>query len=133
MQIVKPIDIEDALRIDLSELMPSLTCCAPPAPDNLKPGTLCVEYVGGAQQTAVSSEYDVSVDVWAKTYDQAIEWANTASGYIAALPILTPASGRHYVTAQCMPAYSNPDPKRPTIPRATFRATVSLRGSALKF
>lgn len=133
MQLVKPIDIEDALRIDLGALMDNgWRVSAPPAPDDLGAKCIVVTSLGGAPETAVSNEHDVSVDVWAATEADAISGANDAAGYIASLPVRTLASGRHYLTAaiEALP-YINPDPNRPLVPRATFRATVGVRGTAL--
>ena len=132
MQLVKPIDIEDALRTDLATLESGWTCFAPPAPDNLAAKSLMVTSLGGAPETEVSNAHDVSIDVWADTMAEAVEMANKAAGYIASLPLRTFASGRHYLTAEinALP-YINPDPNRPLLPRATFRATVGIRGTAL--
>ena len=42
MQVVRPIDIEDALRVDVAEFLDQdVACCAPPAPDDLVPMTVC--------------------------------------------------------------------------------------------
>lgn len=132
MQLVKPIDIEDALRTDLATLESGWTCFAPPAPDNLAAKSLMVTSLGGAPQTEVSNAHDVSIDVWAATIEDAVKMANDAAGYVASLPLRTFASGRQYLTAEinALP-YINPDPNRPLLPRATFRATVSIRGTAL--
>jgi len=128
MQVVRPIDIEDALRVDLGELAGDAIVCAQPAPDDLVAMTVCVVALGGGAQTQVSHEYDVSVDCWAATWAEAQALACEVAGIVASLPYRTPTSGRHYVTASAMPPYINPDPRRPLLPRATFRATVGLRG-----
>ena len=56
--------------------------------------------------------------------------ANLAAGIIASLPLRS--LPRHYYTADinALP-YLNPDPNRPLLARATFRATVNIRGKAL--
>ena len=130
MQLVKPIDIEDALRIDIS--LEGVSCFAPPAPDNLLPDSVCFTVVGGASMFAVGHEYDVSVDCWAMTDAAALDLANTICGEVCSLPLKTLESGRHYVTSDvnAIP-YLNPDPLRPTLPRATFRATVGIRGESI--
>ena len=131
MQVVKPIDIEDALRTDLGAFMTG-TVCAPPAPDALQAGTVCVTSVGGRSQTQVSHAYDVSVDCWAATEAAAIQLANDAAGAVASLPWRDLASGRVYVTADINATpYLNPDPYRPMLPRATFRANVGIRGASV--
>lgn len=129
MQVVRPIDIEDALRVDVGEFVPAgVACCAPPAPDALTPNTVCFTALGGGAQTAVSHEYDLSVDCWADTFAGALALADEVQGIVASLPYRTPTSGRCYVTSDPMVPYLNPDPRRPLVPRATFRATVGIRG-----
>lgn len=135
MQVVSPIDIEDALRIDLGELMPTMgdeavAYCAPPAPDVLTPLAVCVTCLGGGQQSVVSHEYDLSVDCWADSYEEAVRLANKVQGIVSSLPYRTTASGRQYATADAMVPYLNPDPRRPLLPRATFRSTVGIRGTS---
>lgn len=129
MQIVQPIDIEDALRVDVGEYASGFLCCAQPAPDDLEPGTVCFMAVGGSSATEVSHEYSVRVDVWERTDADAIASANYIAGVIASLSLRDPASGRHYLDAQinAIP-YLNYDPLRPTMPRASFRVEVALRG-----
>ena len=132
MQLVKPIDIEDALRTDIGAVKESWKCFAPPAPDDLAAGSLMVTSLGGAPATAVSNDHDVSIDCWAATMADAMEMANEAAGIVTTLPLRTFGSGRSYATAEinALP-YINPDPNRPLLPRATFRATVGIRGAAI--
>lgn len=130
MQLVAPIDIEDALRQDVVLL--GVETFAPPAPDSLVPPCVCFESLGGTSQTPVSHEYDVSVDCWASTEAEAMALANTVCGLVCSLPIQELQSGRQYVTSDVNATpYLNPDPLRPIVPRATFRVTVSIRGKAI--
>lgn len=132
MQVVKPIDIEDSLRIDVAEFLDQgITCLAPPAPDDLSAMTVCFVALGGGQQTAVSHEFDLSVDCWASGYAEAVSLADTVQGIMASLPFRDTTSGRQYVTSSPMVPYVNPDPRRPTLARVTFRATIGIRGSAV--
>lgn len=128
MQIVEPIDVEDALRVEIAAAIDDIVACAPPAPDDLAPGTVCVTRLGGGPQSAVSHEHDVSVDVWAETPAAAMALADRVQGVVASLPLREGASGATWTTSDPMLPYPNPDPHRPTIPRATFRATVGARG-----
>lgn len=128
MQVVEPIDVEDALRVEIAAAITGIVACAPPAPDDLAPGTVCVTRLGGGPQTPVSHEHDVSVDVWAATDAAAMALADRVQGAIAALPLRESASGATWTSSDPMLPYPNPDPHRPTIPRATFRATVGARG-----
>lgn len=128
--MVAPIDIEDALRIDLAALDEGPRYFAPPAPDDLSADCVQIMSVGGAAQTDVSNEHDVRVDCWAATDAAAIALANRVAGIIATLPLQD--TGRAYSTAElnALP-YINPDPNRPTLPRASFRAVVGVRGTAI--
>lgn len=129
MQIVQPIDIEDALRVDVGEYASDVLCCAQPAPDDLTTPCACFMDVGGVSATIVSHEYSVRVDVWADTYAEANSIADWIAGIVASLPLRDPESGRHYLTAEINSTpYLNPDPMRPTLPRASFRAELALRG-----
>lgn len=131
MQIVRAIDIEDALRLDLAEHTDALVC-APPAPNDLQPNTVCVTRLGGGEQTAVSHEHDVSIDCWADTAADAMDLANDIQAIVASLPLRTFTSGRHYTTASAILPYLNPDPQRPLLPRYTFTATVGIRGTIIE-
>lgn len=129
MQLVKPIDIEDALRVDLAEYFSGVRFFAPPAPDDLGAKSVQVMGAGGSKQTAVSFEYSVRIDCWETTEAAAIQLANDVAGAVNALLFAEPASGRHYVTAEINATpYINPDPNRPTLPRASFRAEIGIRG-----
>lgn len=128
MQVVEPIDVEDALRVEIAAAITGIVACAPPAPDDLAPGTVCVTRLGGGPQTPVSHEHDVSVDVWAATDAAAMALADRVQGVIATLPLRESASGATWTSSDPMLPYPNPDPHRPTVPRATFRATVGARG-----
>ena len=128
MQVVEPIDVEDALRVEIAAAITGSVACAPPAPDDLAPGTVCVTRLGGGPQPPVSHEHDVSVDVWAATDAAAMALADNVQGVIATLPLRESASGATWTSSDPMLPYPNPDPHRPTVPRATFRATVGARG-----
>lgn len=131
MQIVEPLDIEDALRIDLSELVPGVSFHATPAPHDLRPDSAAIASLGGIEASAVSHEYDISIDAWAETPGKAMALARRIQGLVASLPIRQLASGRDYKTASATIPYQNPDPSRPTIPRCSFSATVGLRGKRI--
>lgn len=126
-QLTRPRDVEDALRLDVGELV-SAHCCAQPAPDDLKADTVCFCVLGGSPQSVVSHEYRVAVDCWASSWEQAITLANEVAGIVSSLPVRE--LGHEWKTSNlnAMP-YLNPDPYRPTLPRASFSADVSLRGT----
>lgn len=137
MQIVEPLDIEDALRIDVGEVLKTMTlkpkarCTASPAPDDLKAHTVTFTQLGGADQTEVSHIYDVSVDIWAAKPGDALKLANKVQGIIASLPAREFSSGREYKTASARIPYSNPDPNRPRLPRYSFNASIGMRGESI--
>lgn len=130
MQIVNPIDIEDALRIDLAEALTGTDVYAQPAPDNVSANSVCIRGLGGFAASPVSHGYDVLIDAWAKTPGKAMSLANRVQGIVASLPIRTFESGRDWKSAEVGVPYNNPDPNRPLIPRCTFRATVGIRGES---
>lgn len=128
MQIVNPIDIEDALRADLAELLTETSVYAQPAPDDLAANSVCVNCLGGFPTSPVSHGYDVLLDAWGATPGAAMELANRVAGFVSSLPIRSFASCNDWKTAEINPPYNNPDPSRPRIPRCTFRATLGIRG-----
>lgn len=137
MQIVETLDIEDALRIDIGEVLkpckkkPPIKCTASPAPDDLKAHTVTFTQLGGTGQTEVSHVYDVSVDVWASKPGDALELARKVQGIVASLPMREFSSGRQYKTAEARIPYQNPDPNRPRLPRYSFNASIGIRGESI--
>ena len=125
MQIVRPIDAEDALRAYLSERL-GVDAFAPPAPDDIAPPCICVERVGGGRESAVSHEHDVLVHCWASDEAGAVDLADRACGELSRMPVMGGAT-----TARCNLPALVPDPFRPTIPRARFAATIGMRGEGL--
>lgn len=128
MQIVEPIDIEDALREDLSQLLPNVSFHSSPAPDDLTANSVAFTVLGGGPASPVSHDYDLSVDAWGETPGKAMTLARHVQGIVASLPVREFPSGRDYKTASANVPYNNPDPNRPLIPRCSFSATVGLRG-----
>lgn len=133
MQIVRPGDIEDALRVDVSTILSgmgvSAACFAPPAPDNLQPNSVCFMATGGTRVPPVAYSHGVRVDCWAATDAAAMELANTVCGIIGAIMFYDTASV--YPTSDVNIPYLNPDPNRPTLPRASFNANVLMRGDSI--
>ena len=133
MQIVAPVDVEDALRLELDAATTHVTCCAAPAPDALTANTVCVTRLGGGSQGPVAHEHDLSIDCWSTTPKKAMALADQVQAIVATLPIRTSVSGVTWTTSSPMVPYPNPDPHRPLLPRATFRATVGARGVPVTF
>jgi hypothetical protein len=137
MPRVKPIDVEDALRIDVKSLATSdevtLSTCAPPVPGSLEESLPIAMFsrVGGGRQSIVIDQHDVSVDVWAGAdgdFGSAMDAANETASLVCDLEGRI-INGRHWLSAKILTMpYGNPDPKHPTIPRATFSARMTIRG-----
>ena len=132
MQVVTPIDVEDALRRDLAAILPAHRCFAPPAPDDLKAGDVMVTALGGTAVTHAVIAHDVAVDCWGHDEAEAAQVAATVSGAIGSLPLLD-GTETEWKTARANAPYVNPDPKRPTLPRYSFNAEVSARGRNIDF
>lgn len=129
MQIVIPIDIESALAYELAARIPAASVIAAPAPDNVEAGAIVVQALGGTQQTAVSDLFDVVVYCYADTYGAAMSLGLDVCGKIRAIQLNGPlCAGVEWTTADANPPYDDPDPDRPTLRRATVRATVAARG-----
>lgn len=131
MQVVSPIDIEDALRIDLIALDGNHRYFAPPIPPDLKAGDVLIERVGGARVCPASHEYDVSVDCYAVDDADAVLLSNAVQGLITSLPLR--ATSTQYSNANAGTPYSNHDPRAPQLARQTFRATLTCPGNRIEF
>ena len=129
MQVVSPIDIEDALRIDLSSVPSGFRFFAPPIPPDLKSGDVLVTRVGGARATGASHEHDVSIDCYADDDALAVELSNAVCGLVSSLPLRETST--QYSAATAGIPYSNPAPRRPDLARQTFRATLTCPGTRL--
>lgn len=134
MSYLMPLDIEDALRIDLGTAagLGGFSCAfgAPPTPKDL--GTTLpyarIERLGGIRNSLVVDEHDVAVDVWADDWASAQEAANKVVGLLCGLPYADDELDHDYMDAyiNALP-YNNPDPDHPDLPRVSFNATVTAR------
>lgn len=131
MQLANPIDIEDAMRIDLAALLDGCRVFAPPIPPDLMAGDVLVTRVGGDRVSGVSHAYDVSIDVYASDDARAVELANTAHGIVSSLPLRDTAT--QYSAATAGVPYENHDPRAPQLARQTFRASVICPGEKIEF
>ncbi len=131
MQVVSPIDIEDALYIDLSQLMDGVRFFAPPVPPDLAANDVLIERVGGGRVSGASHEYDVSIDCYADTDESAVELANAIHGLIVSLPLRETST--QYSNTNANAPYANFDPRAPQLSRQTFRATVICPGNRINF
>lgn len=131
MQVVNPIDIEDALRIDLSALLGAYRFCCKPIPPDLKAGDVVIYPVGGAGVSGASHDYDVSIDCYANDDADAREMVNEVHGATVSLPLRDTSTQYSDVSANL--PYSNDDPRAPQLTRYTFRATITSPGERIRF
>lgn len=131
MQVVSPIDIEDALRVDLSALMSGVRFFAPPIPPNLAANDVMITSVGGARVSGASHEYDVSIDCYAASEANAVTLADNVHGLLVSLPLRTTTT--QYSSANASTPYQNNDPRAPQLARRTFRATLVCPGNRIEF
>lgn len=132
MQIVKPIDVESALAAELAARIPTASVHAAPAPDNIGAGTIVVQTLGGGRQSPVSDLFDAVVYCYAATYGAAMDEGAEVAAAIRGIQLEGPAvAGIEWTTTGANPPYDDPDPDRPTLRRATVRATVAARGTAI--
>ncbi len=124
MQICVPIDAEDALSRDLG------THC-PPIQDDLGselPYSVATR-LPGTRTSLVVDNHPMSVDVYAATDAEAMDAADELLARACALP-MTPGTSTHWLAASvdALP-YSNPDPRRPDLARATFEVLLTCRAT----
>lgn len=128
MQIVKPLDIESALAAELAASMAAPVSAAP-APDNVSAGSVVIQTLGASQQTPVSDLYDVVAYCYAGSYGDAMALGMDVCAAIRAIQAAGAAlAGVEWTTSSASAPYDDPDPDRPTLRRATVRATVGARG-----
>ena len=131
MQVVYPIDIEDALRIDLTALESGYRFFAPPIPPDLKAGDVLITRVGGSSVSGASDDYDVSIDCYAADDATAVAMANKVHGLVSSLPLRNTST--QFSAASANLPYSNFDPRAAQLARQTFRATLTCPGTRIKF
>ena len=130
MQICAPIDIEDALRIDLAALMDA-RFFAPPIPPDLKSGDVLIERLGGIRVCPASHEYDVTVGCYADNDADAVALSNAVHGLVVSLPLQDTTT--QYSNANANTPYSDFDPRAPRLSRQSFRATIICPGNRIEF
>lgn len=131
MQVVSPIDIEDALRIDLAPLLAQCRVMATPIPPDLKADDVVLTSLGGARVSGASHEYDVGVDCYAEDEGAAVSLANEVHGVMCSLPLRDTST--QYSDVGANTPYQNNDPRAPQLARRTFRATVICPGTRIQF
>lgn len=137
MQLLVPIDIEDALQKDLSQAAQqggfSIGVSATPVPSDLGKTIpyAVVTKVGGVRNDIVVDEHIVSIDVWDKRWALVTESANKLAAFLMALPD-TPGTSVDYLSVRMdVLPYNNPDVRHVDLPRASFTAAVATRPAVL--
>ena len=131
MQVVTPIDIEDALRTDLTAIESGFRFFAPPIPPDLQAGDVLITRVGGARVSGASHDHDVSIDCYAADDASAVEMADDMHGLVVSLPLRNTAT--QYSASSANLPYSNFDPRAAQLVRYTFRATITCPGTRITF
>ena len=132
MQVVTPIDVEEALATELSARITTATVSAAPAPDNVGAGAIVIQSLGGVPQSIVSDLFDVVAYCYATTYADAMALGTSVAAQVRAIQASGPSvAGVEWTTTDAHAPYDDPDPDRPTLRRATVRATVAARGTSL--
>ena len=128
MQIVGPIDIEEAVSTALAASAPEgVSVTAYPPPDGISGITVSIQSLGSFEQSAVSDAYDLVAYAWAPTYSAAYKTAFWACTAIRALRFGS-FTGVTFNTSEARAPYEDPDPERKTLKRCTVHATVGARG-----
>ena len=134
--LIKPVDIEDAMRLDMTAIaviedIDGLTIAAPPVPTDLGADLpyVVVERLGGTRDSIVVDTHQVGIDIWANDWAEAQAAANTIVGLVSALPWLTPSEAEYLDADIIAHPYNNPDPDHPDIPRVSITAQVSTRAA----
>lgn len=127
-QALEPIDVEDALRQELTS--DSCVVFAPPVPENLGDALPCalVERDGGTRVNPFVDSHYVTVSVWASSMAQAMSEADRLVGALARLPIeggTTDIQWRQ-TSITALP-FTTVDSLNPKLSRVQFTASVTCR------
>lgn len=131
MQVVKPIDVADMLRVELDAMnLGYRVYCSPIRPD-LKAGDVVIMALGGSGVASSSHVYDLSIGCYATADVFAEAMADEIAGIIASLPLRDTAT--QFNTADISISYEDNDPRAPQLARRSFRASVIVPGAKLTF
>ena len=124
---VRTIDIEDAVASAL--LAAGFDAGAPPVPKDLSAGRVQVTRTGGERHAMVIDDHRVDLDCWAESDAAAMELADLLTDAVYALEGTDLLGVPCYSSAVTTLPYGNPDPRHPTLCRATLKARVTTRVS----
>lgn len=130
MQVVKPVDVADMLRIELDALNTGYRVyCSPIRPD-LASGDVVITSLGGSGVASSIHVYDLSIGCYASDDAYAQMMADEIAGAIASLPLRETAT--QFNTADISVSYEDNDPRAPQLSRRSFRASVIVPGAKLE-
>lgn len=139
MQVVSPVDIEDALRIDLTTLYSALgitgvTFSAPPVSPSLgeipAAGVIvCFKRVGGSRDALVVDTHAVSVDLYADTWGEAIAEGDRLAGILAQLPYQASTALQYHSVDISTAPYTLPDTSNPVMPRVRMLIDIIAKAA----
>jgi hypothetical protein len=142
MQILVPVDIEDALRVDLADLYERLGITgvdfsAMPVPATLGdlPATrtlVTIRRVGGSRTSLVVDTHAVSLDVYAGTWAESIAEANRLAGVLCSLPRVDDLSITYHEVEITNQPVELPDTTDPVLPRVRLSASVSVKSDIIE-
>lgn len=123
-----PVDVEDALRRDLSAAC-GADVFAPPVPPDLARRAPCamVARDGGTRMSLVMDSHDVTVSAWAGTWADAMRLANALAGAFSRLPDMEGSSVQWRTAQVTALPFNAPDPAHLDLPRVQFTGYATCR------
>jgi hypothetical protein len=131
MQVVEPIDIADALVVDLKQILTNYRIYGIPIPHDVAINDVCIEQLGGSRVSGASNVYDVTFGCYADNDAAANAIANEVAGIVASLPLRETLT--QYNAANVNSPYADYDPRAPHLARESFRASITCPGKRLVF
>ena len=134
MQALKPVDFAQVVAQDLHDVT-GYDACATPIPEDLGASLplIVVWNLGGQRVGLTVDRAALSVDVYASTPAAAFDCCSEVAAALAALEGHTGTAVQWYEIDLTRLPYDNPDPLRPTEPRATFAADVYAHPALIEF
>lgn len=137
MQVTIPVDIEEALRVDLSDLYAELgktnvdfVATVLPADLGEIPqgrGLIYLKRTGGTRNDIVHDTMALIADVYFDTWNESIAEADFLAGVIAQLPYIDSTSIQYLTTDISTMPYALPDTSNPIFPRVRMLVEVGVK------
>lgn len=143
MQVTQVIDIEEALRVDLSAVYEAggktgFSFSATPIPPELGEIPLdnvlvCIRRVGGTRNDLVVDTHSVAIDVYTTTWEEGISEADFLAGVISQLPYQSGMSIQYLTCSIATTPYELPDAENPIFPRVRMLVEIEAKASIIDF